>query len=60
MTMKELFDFVTDLTIDADNIAAYLDRAMEMASQRTVEDITEQQKIEEQVSTTGQRSFGAI
>ncbi|KAK2171033.1 hypothetical protein NP493_1112g00036 [Ridgeia piscesae] len=49
MTMKELFDFVTDLTIDADNIAAYLDRAMEMASQRTVEDITEQQKIEEQV-----------
>ena len=58
--MKELFDFVTDLTIDADNIAAYLDRAMEMASQRTVEDITEQQKIEEQVSTKGQRSLGAI
>ncbi|KAI0209867.1 Serine/threonine-protein kinase RIO1 [Lamellibrachia satsuma] len=49
MTMKELFDFVTDPTIDDDNITAYLDRAMEMASQRTVEDITEQQKVEEQV-----------
>ena len=58
--MKELFDFVTDLTIDADNIAAYLDRAMEMSSQRTVEDITDQQKVEEQVSTTGQRSSSAI
>ena len=48
--MKELFDFVTDPTIDDGNIGAYLDRAMELSSQRSADDMTEEQKVDEQVS----------
>ena len=50
MTVKELFDFVTDPTIDDGNIGAYLDRAMELSSQRSADDMTEEQKVDEQVS----------
>ena len=49
MTVKELFDFVTDLNITNDNMDAYLERAMEIAASRTVEDITEQDKVDEEV-----------
>nr|XP_022318912.1 serine/threonine-protein kinase RIO1-like [Crassostrea virginica] len=49
LTVKELFDFVTDATITEDNIDLYLEKAMTMASQRTTEDITEQQKVDEEV-----------
>lgn len=49
LTMKELFDFVTDITITDDNIDAYLDHVMEMSANRTQEDITEQQKIDDEV-----------
>lgn len=47
--MKELFDFVTDATITEDNIDLYLEKAMTLSSQRTTEDITDQQKIDEEV-----------
>ncbi|XP_033737507.1 serine/threonine-protein kinase RIO1-like [Pecten maximus] len=49
LTMKELFDFVTDVTITDDNIDAYLDHVMEMSANRTQDDITEQQKIDDEV-----------
>ncbi|XP_060083390.1 serine/threonine-protein kinase RIO1-like [Ylistrum balloti] len=49
LTMKELFDFVTDVTITDDNIDAYLDHVMEVSANRTQDDITEQQKIDDQV-----------
>ena len=49
MTVKELFEFVTDLSITDDNVDAYLDRAQEIASCRSLEDATEQ-KIYEEVS----------
>ncbi len=49
MTIKELFDFITDLSINPDNMDDYLDRAMEISSQRSLEDITDQEKIDEEV-----------
>ncbi|XP_056020374.1 serine/threonine-protein kinase RIO1-like [Ostrea edulis] len=49
LTVKELFDFVTDATITEDNIDLYLEKAMTLSSQRTTEDITDQQKIDEEV-----------
>lgn len=49
MTVKELFDFVTDMSITSDNMDCYLERAMEIASGRTIDDVTEQDKIDEQV-----------
>ena len=49
MTVKELFDFVTDLTITAETIDAYLDDAMMKAANRTVDDVTQQQRVDEEV-----------
>ncbi|GFS17685.1 serine/threonine-protein kinase RIO1-like [Elysia marginata] len=49
MTVKELFDFVTDTTITAENIDGYLEHAMKVAANRSMEDITEQEKIDEEV-----------
>ena len=48
MTVKELFDFVTDITITSENIDDYLERAREKASSR----VFDQDKIsaEEEVS----------
>ena len=50
MTVKELFDFITDVTITADNIDAYLDRSMDVTSGRTAGDFTDRQKVEEEAS----------
>lgn len=50
MTIKELFDFVTDITINEDNIDHYLEQAMTLTSTRSHDDVTEQQKIDEQVN----------
>ena len=50
LTVKELFDFVTDVTITADNLDEYLDHCMEITSNRTVDDVTEQDKIDEAVN----------
>ncbi|XP_052089176.1 serine/threonine-protein kinase RIO1-like isoform X2 [Mytilus californianus] len=49
LTVKELFDFVTDITINEDNIDHYLEQAMTLTSTRSHDDVTEQQKIDEQV-----------
>lgn len=49
LTVKELFDFVTDVSITADNIDDYLDRCMTVAANRTLEDFTNQEKIDEEV-----------
>lgn len=49
LTVKELFDFVTDATITEDNIDLYLEKVMTLASERSTDDITEQQKVDEEV-----------
>ncbi|GFN97212.1 serine/threonine-protein kinase rio1-like [Plakobranchus ocellatus] len=49
MTVKELFEFVTDTTITSENIDGYLEQAMRIASNRSLQDLTEQEKIDEEV-----------
>merc|ERR1719318_2245664 len=49
MTVKELFNFVTDPLINDDNIEEYLARAQEICSQRTEDEMTEQERIDEEV-----------
>lgn len=49
LTVKELFDFVTDVSINADNLDDYLDRLMDVASNRSLQDLTAQEKIDEEV-----------
>ena len=51
MTVKELFDFITDLSITDNNLDDYLDKAQEVASQRSHEDTTAQEKVDEEVGT---------
>lgn len=50
LTVKELFDFVTDITINEDNIDHYLEEAMTLTSTRSHDEVTDQQKIDEQVN----------
>ncbi len=47
MTVKELFDFVTDPTVRESNVDEYLDRAMQIASTRTFDN---NEKVDEEVS----------
>ena len=49
MTVKELFEFVTDPTITGDNIDEYLDRIQQKAINRTISDITQQDVVDEEV-----------
>ncbi|XP_066508917.1 serine/threonine-protein kinase RIO1-like [Hoplias malabaricus] len=49
MTVRELFEFVTDPSITKDNINQYLDKAMEIASARTAEERSNQDKVDEEV-----------
>ncbi|XP_055886100.1 serine/threonine-protein kinase RIO1-like isoform X1 [Biomphalaria glabrata] len=49
MTVKELFEFVTDSSITTENIDAYLEQAMKISSERSAEEISEQEKIDEEV-----------
>ncbi|CAH1240167.1 RIOK1 [Branchiostoma lanceolatum] len=49
MTVKELFNFVTDININNDNIDEYVDKAMEVASSRTIQEIKQQDKVDEAV-----------
>lgn len=49
LTTKELFDFVVDPTITAENIDDYLDRSMEIASKRSLQDLTNQEKVDDEV-----------
>lgn len=49
MTVQELFSFITDPNINNSNIDAYLERIQEIASSRTSREMSEQEKIEEEV-----------
>ncbi|XP_033645379.1 serine/threonine-protein kinase RIO1-like [Asterias rubens] len=49
MTVREMFDFVTDPNITNENIDDYLERAMNIASERSEQQQTEQEKIDEEV-----------
>ncbi|KAM8790795.1 serine/threonine-protein kinase RIO1 isoform 1-T1 [Rhynchonycteris naso] len=49
MNVRELFEFVTDPSITQENMDAYLSKAMEIASQRTKEEQSSQDHVDEEV-----------
>ncbi|KAL7023900.1 hypothetical protein ACKWTF_012833 [Chironomus riparius] len=49
MTVKELFDFVTDPTIKENNMEACLEAISEKIANRNIDELTEQEKIDEEV-----------
>ncbi|XP_041927836.1 serine/threonine-protein kinase RIO1 isoform X2 [Alosa alosa] len=49
MTVRELFEFVTDPSINSDNINQYLEKAMEISSERTAEERSNQDKVDDEV-----------
>ena len=49
MTVKELFEFVTDPTITEANIDEYLDQVQQCAVQRSKVDLTQQDLVDEEV-----------
>ncbi|XP_006888828.1 PREDICTED: serine/threonine-protein kinase RIO1 [Elephantulus edwardii] len=49
MTVRELFEFVTDPSITHENLDAYLSKAMEIASERTNEERSHQDHVDEEV-----------
>ncbi|XP_055964474.1 serine/threonine-protein kinase RIO1 [Sorex fumeus] len=49
MTVRELFEFVTDPSITSANMDAYLLQAMEIASRRTQEERSSQDHVDEEV-----------
>lgn len=49
LTIRELFDFITDPNINKDNIDSYLAKLNEIASKRSTEARDEQDKLDDQV-----------
>lgn len=49
MTGKELFDFITDVTINESNIEEYLEKAQARACERPVSEVTAEEEIAEAV-----------
>lgn len=49
MTLRELFEFVTDPSITSTNIHLYLEKAMDIASERTAEERSNQESVNEEV-----------
>ncbi|XP_023252992.1 serine/threonine-protein kinase RIO1-like [Seriola lalandi dorsalis] len=49
MTVRELFDFITDLSITCHNIDQYLEKAMVVAAERTSEQRSDQDRVDEEV-----------
>ncbi|KAM3929721.1 serine/threonine-protein kinase RIO1 [Leptodactylus fuscus] len=49
MTVRELFEFVTDPSINEENMDSYLEKAMEIAAYRTEEERSNQDKVDEEV-----------
>ncbi|XP_074544914.1 serine/threonine-protein kinase RIO1 [Halichoeres trimaculatus] len=49
MTVRELFDFITDPSITCDNIDQYLEKAMVIAAERTSEQRSDQDRVDEEV-----------
>ena len=49
LTTRELFDFITDININNDNIDEYLARLDEIASKRTLESRSQKDKLDDEV-----------
>ncbi|CAL8277772.1 unnamed protein product [Lota lota] len=49
MTIRELFEFITDSSITSDNINQYLERAMDISSDRTAQERSDQDRVDEEV-----------
>lgn len=49
MTVKELFDFITDPTINDTNVDDYLEKLSDKIANRDVNELTEQEKVDEEV-----------
>ncbi|XP_058466217.1 serine/threonine-protein kinase RIO1 [Malaya genurostris] len=49
MTVKELFDFITDPTITGENMDSCLEKMSDMIANRSFDEFTEQQKLDEAV-----------
>ncbi|XP_041658982.1 serine/threonine-protein kinase RIO1 [Cheilinus undulatus] len=49
MTVRELFDFITDPSITSNNIDQYLEKAMVIAAERTSEERSDQDRVDEEV-----------
>lgn len=49
LTTRELFDFITDINISDKNIDEYLRRLNEIAAKRTLESLSEQEKLDDEV-----------
>ncbi|XP_063221197.1 serine/threonine-protein kinase RIO1 isoform X2 [Bacillus rossius redtenbacheri] len=49
MTVKELFDFITDPTVSEGNMEQYLDKVSERAAARSAEEATAQELVDEEV-----------
>ncbi|XP_060941109.1 serine/threonine-protein kinase RIO1 [Limanda limanda] len=49
MTVRELFDFITDLSITWHNMDQYLEKAMVIASERTCDQRSDQDRVNEEV-----------
>lgn len=49
MTVRELFEFVTDPSITSENMDAYLEKSMEIAVERTEEERSNQDNVDEEV-----------
>ncbi|XP_044311232.1 serine/threonine-protein kinase RIO1 isoform X1 [Varanus komodoensis] len=49
MTVRELFEFVTDPSITSENMDAYLEKAMKISSERTEEERSNQDNVDEEV-----------
>ncbi|KAG5671512.1 hypothetical protein PVAND_001706 [Polypedilum vanderplanki] len=49
MTVKELFDFITDPTITEENMEQCLEAISEKIANRNIDELTEQEKIDEEV-----------
>uniref|UniRef100_A0A8C9WJM4 Serine/threonine-protein kinase RIO1 n=1 Tax=Scleropages formosus TaxID=113540 RepID=A0A8C9WJM4_SCLFO len=58
MTVRELFEFVTDPSITSDNIDSYMEKAMQIAADRTVEERSNQDKVDEEVNILYQTVTG--
>jgi len=52
LSLRELFDFITDPNITDENIDEYLTQLQERAAARTLNQLTEQEKVEEEVFKT--------
>uniref|UniRef100_A0A3B5KPB9 Serine/threonine-protein kinase RIO1 n=1 Tax=Xiphophorus couchianus TaxID=32473 RepID=A0A3B5KPB9_9TELE len=58
MTLRELFDFITDPAVSSANMEAYLDKAMATAAQRTAEQRSDRDRVDEEVTVLYQTLTG--